>query len=133
MHSDMEDTYARAEILDRRARLWVALDDLYLDTELQPVTYAAIARAIITHGYSLEEARRIDREEVFPILYGNLLSVAGEWAGFDDDWLIYEVAAANRLRGWLDRKWNTLLYACWGFMTKADWRAIEAAYRSSVP
>ena len=133
MHSPVGDTDATTEILDRRARLWVALSDLYLDTELQPVTHAAIARAIITTGYSLEEARRIDREEVFPILHGNLLSVAGQWAGFDDDWLIYEVTAANRRRGGLGRKWNTLLYACWGSMTKTDWWAIEAAYLSSVP
>ena len=113
---------------ERRIALWTALANLYLDTEMQSFTHEMIARRIIEQGYSLEQARCIDREEVFPVLYGNLLSVAGVWSGFADDWLIDKIAGENTKRGPLGRQWNRLLYACLGALLTEDWQAIAAAY-----
>jgi hypothetical protein len=49
-------------------------------------------------GYKIEELREIYLFEVAPVLFPNLLSIAGEWAGFDEEWLVHEVMKqTNRL------------------------------------
>jgi len=35
-------------------------------------------------GYSIDELRHIYLYEVAPAVFGNLLTAAGEWAGFDE-------------------------------------------------
>lgn len=68
----------------RRSPVWQALSDLFLDTELQPYNHRHIADAIRRAGYSVAEAEAILRDEVAPVLFTNLLSVAGEWAPWSD-------------------------------------------------
>jgi hypothetical protein len=36
-------------------------------------------------GYSVPQLRDISRFEVAPVVFPNLLTVAGEWAGFDEE------------------------------------------------
>ena len=77
--------------LARREPVWLALSEFYLDTELQPTDFRRIRAVFDQSGYSAQEIRRIDYEEVGPVLYGNLLSVVGEWAGFDEAALLAAV------------------------------------------
>ena len=78
--------------LVRRKPVWLALSEFYLDTELQPADFRRIRAVFDRSGYSAREIRQIDYEEVGPVLYGNLLSVAGEWAGFDEAALLAAVS-----------------------------------------
>mgnify|MGYP000238736736 CR=1 FL=1 len=71
-----------------RLRLWRALSDLFLDTELEESMYRHIARVIAEDQYTTEEAENILWAEVFPVLEGNLRNVAGVWAGWPDEWLL---------------------------------------------
>lgn len=68
----------------RRKSVWLALSEFYLDTELQPADFRRIRTVFDQSGYSVQEIRQLDYDEVGPVLYGNLLSMAGEWAGFDE-------------------------------------------------
>jgi len=86
-HPKATDGELSPEDLLARAPLWEALADLWLDTELADYQFDYIARAIAASPYSLEEALAIHDEEVAPAVSANLLSVAGEWAGFDSAWL----------------------------------------------
>lgn len=70
-----------------RTPLWEALADFWLDTELADDQLDHIARVIAASPYSLETVMGIHDEEVAPAVSANLLSVAGEWAGFDSAWL----------------------------------------------
>lgn len=70
--------------LARRKPVWLALSEFYLDTELQPADFRRIRAVFNQSGYAEREIRQIDYEEVGPVLYGNLLSMAGEWARFDE-------------------------------------------------
>lgn len=70
--------------IDRRLPAWCALSDLFLDTELQPADVDRITDTLRTTGYTLPELRVILRQEVIPAFGPNLLSVAGEWAGWDE-------------------------------------------------
>lgn len=84
--------------LARRKPVWLALSEFYLDTELQPADFCRIRAVFDQSGYSQGEIRQIDYDEIGPLLYPNLLSVAGEWAGFDEATLVAAIArrAAKR-------------------------------------
>ena len=45
------------------------------------------ARTLAASPYSMDELDRILREEVYPACSFSLTLVAGEWAGFEADWL----------------------------------------------
>jgi hypothetical protein len=81
--------------IEHRLPLWRALSDLFLDTELDEVTYRHIARVVVEAGTAPQEIDRILWDEVFPALADNLRIVAGEWAGFDDDWLVKRVTGVS--------------------------------------
>lgn len=96
----------------RRAPLWVALSDLFLDTEMQAVHYQGIVDAARDGGFAPDEVITILNEEVAPVLNFNLLQVAGEWAMFDPDWVVARVSArlayGSRRRPILPRRWPVL-------------------------
>ena len=76
----------------QRKPVWLALSVLYLDTELTDEDYKRIASVLHEAKLSWTEIQTINREEVAPVLVYNLLGVAGEWAGFDEEWLVAAIA-----------------------------------------
>ncbi len=78
--------------IERRKLVWAALSELWLDTELADDDLRRIAGAMRDSGYGLGELREIYLFEVAPVVFANLFTVAGEWAGFDQDWLFAEAA-----------------------------------------
>jgi hypothetical protein len=115
----------RAEI-ERRKPVWIALSDLWLDTELAEDDLRRIAEVMRRSGYEVEELREIYLFEVAPVVFPNLLSVAGEWAGFDEEWLVNEVTKQVRRRGLVLR---TLVKLGIGrkimtFATERHWRKL---------
>jgi len=80
--------------VEARIPVWGALSDLWLDTELQPYEREHIARIIAVSPYTLAEIREIRDYELMPVLGANLLSVAGEWVGFNAQWLTRQCSEA---------------------------------------
>ena len=112
-----------ANTLTIRQPLWFALSDLFLDTELQDYNFTYIAKAMKASDYSMTEIEDILMLEVFPVCIGNLHIVAGEWAGFHEDWVIKTIVRAkrpNRFRQWMNRR------SFW--MIKDDWDKVVLAY-----
>jgi hypothetical protein len=72
--------------LKHRRIAWSALSDLFLDTDTS-LSRQWRAQQLATLPYSIQELESILINEVYPICRWNLLCVAGEWAGFDLDWL----------------------------------------------
>lgn len=85
-------TFSAAEVELRRP-LWVALSDLYLDTEPQ---WRRVAAVCAQAPFDLGGLQRILFDEVDPVLRANLSSIAGEWAGFDEEWLVGSIQARPR-------------------------------------
>jgi hypothetical protein len=77
---------AASDLVNRRP-VWLALSALYLDTEQTPAMRAADANQLARSPYTLDDLRTILTAEVHPACTANLLSPAGEWTGFDPDWL----------------------------------------------
>lgn len=76
----------KAEDLIHRRPVLEALSNLFLDTEVSLDRQWRID-VLAASPYSIEELEYILIDEVYPICKYNLLSVAGEWAGFDLGWL----------------------------------------------
>lgn len=75
-----------------------------LDTETRTGIPLAALRCLEA-GLSPAAAMDAWFEEVFPVVGANLLEIAGEWAGWDADWVVAEVARvrAGGARVWAER------------------------------
>lgn len=83
--------------LANRRPVWLALSDLFLDTDVTSL-YDATARVLSASPYSLEQLESILFDEVYPVCCPNLLSVAGVWTGFDAEWLEHRILALNAFK-----------------------------------
>ena len=81
---------------EKRLKIWRALSDLFLDTEIEDFTFKYIARTISESGLSLSEVEEILWYEVYPVLESNLRSVTGVWEGWPDSWLLKNLPPSVR-------------------------------------
>lgn len=121
----MRPAQAATDDLDARSPVWVALSALYLDTDVR-LFHDGIARTLAASPYALDELQRILVDEVHPALHANLLQVAGEWAGFDEGWLVEHVQAVRSRPLWL-RRLTRLSFG----MVREHWRALEPMIRKA--
>ncbi|GEP44814.1 DUF7079 family protein [Brevifollis gellanilyticus] len=91
--------------IQRRRRVWIALSELWLDTELANEDLERIAKVMAESKLSIEELRQVYLVEVAPVVSLNLLSVAGAWAGFDEEWLCSQIIRNLRDRPRRTRFW----------------------------
>jgi GNAT superfamily N-acetyltransferase len=84
--------------IERRKPVWAALSELWLDTELEEDDLGRIAGVMEASGYPIAFLRDIYLYEVAPVVFWNLLTVAGEWQGFDQEWLVAEATKRARRR-----------------------------------
>jgi hypothetical protein len=118
----LDDSRARlkpaADDLENRRPVWDALSTLFLDTDTS-LSHSWRVKVLSESVYSLEEIERILFDEVYPVCAPNLRSVAGEWAGFDSEWL--ETKILKHRRRWSRRfGLGRLLFSKEWRPTKAD-------------
>jgi hypothetical protein len=107
-------TLSEAEV-QRRLPVWFALADLFLDTWFDPPYYEKIAATLRASGFSEEELRMIFYDEVTPAFAFNLFDIAGEWAGWHEQFVRERMLATIRkneglnLLGWFS-KWRLKRY-----------------------
>ncbi|MFR0688871.1 hypothetical protein ACLUTX_05725 [Enterobacterales bacterium AE_CKDN230030158-1A_HGKHYDSX7] len=110
-----------------RESVWLALSELWLDTELDGDDLAAIARTLAISGLVVEELEAIYRLEVAPVVWSNAWVTAGVWEGFDPDWLFEACRRNQRRRGSL---WHRLrcrvLRRAMTYATEEHWQRIRA-------
>lgn len=86
-----------ADDLEARRPVWEALSTLFLDTDTSLLRQYR-AKLLAESPYSVTELETILRDEVFPICSWNMMSIAGEWAGFDPSWLEQKILRRLRAR-----------------------------------
>ena len=84
--------------LASRLPVWLALSELYLDTELPPDQVEHLAKTLAASPYSRAELEGILLTELHPVLVTNLRVVAGAWTGFDPTWLQGQILARSHRR-----------------------------------
>lgn len=114
--------------IEQRRPIWIALSEFYLDTELQDSDFRHIAFIILDSPYTFEEVKTINKYEVFPILQANLLGVAGEWAGFDENWLVEKILFLVEKKSKISRVATEVTYQMFKWMCKDYWKRLEAIY-----
>ncbi len=110
------------DLADRRP-VWDALSDMFLDTDVS-LSREWRVRVLAESPYSVDDLERILVDEVYPVCKYNLLCVAGEWAGFDLDWL--EEQILRRLAS----RWRFLRatsIARLGSGLPSEWRLMKTA------
>jgi hypothetical protein len=95
--SELKSKISDARERRRRQPVWKAFSELFLDTQLEDRDIRRIAGIAADSGYTVEELHDIYLLEVAPAVGRNLRSIAGEWAGFTEEWLYAQCAGrANR-------------------------------------
>jgi hypothetical protein len=97
-----------------------------LDTELQSYEFRHIARVIKESPYTLEQIKKINSYEVFPVLGLNLISVAGVWSGFDEEWMIEKMIHSLKRRTKLKDLRLKLTFRLFKGGFNSYWDAVEA-------
>src|SRR6185369_6609512 len=102
--------------LAARRPVWDALQMFWMDTD--PALFLESAVRICTRSaYSLDEIEQIFWHEVKPAAEFNLCDIAGEWTGFDLDWLTTRILETHRsgsglpvaaLHEYADKWWQRL-------------------------
>ena len=112
--------------IERRRPLWIALSELWLDTELFSADLERIARVMADSGLTIKALREVYLLEVAPVVSRNLLVVAGEWAGFDEEWLCSRIVSNLRDRPRLTRfwAWFPLTRRATTYATEEHWRRL---------
>ncbi|MFD0798244.1 hypothetical protein ACFQZJ_12300 [Maribacter chungangensis] len=113
---------------EERKPIWIALSELYLDTELQAHDFRYIARVIMESPYTFDEVKQINTYEVFPVLQYNLLSVAGVWSGFQEEWLVKEIKEALKRQSKIKKIGISIRWRMGKWMQKTYWQKLEEIY-----
>lgn len=101
---------------DARVPVWVALSELYLDTEVEAF-HDAIATTLAASPFPLDALHAMLVHDVHPVLYTNLMTPVGVWDGFDSEWLVARIRARGGRRrrglsGWfrsdIDAQWRAV-------------------------
>jgi hypothetical protein len=99
-----------------RRPVWEALSTLFLDTDISLLREYRV-RTLASSPYSLDEIEEILKHEVFPVCRWNLVSIAGEWAGFDLDSLERQILKPR------SRLWSL---GSWQVVRSKEWRETRA-------
>lgn len=104
-------------------RVWKALADHFLDTETrQDIPHAALC--CLQAGLTIDQARDIWCYEVTPVVGANLWIVAGEWAAWDEPWLLEHIRKVRARRRWKPSLLSCLLYRATIHFGHGTWLAI---------
>ena len=92
---------------------------MFLDTDTS-LTRSWRVDNLSSSPYTIEEIEGILIDEIYPVCRSNLFSIAGEWAGFDTDWL--EKRVIKRLRSPF-RRLHSLNLGRLTVPMSSEWRA----------
>ena len=73
------------QLTQQERQAYILLSDF---TELTPLHLKHLSTSLRPLGIPAATLQHMLRYDLFPILYPNPLSVAGEWQGFNGEWLI---------------------------------------------
>lgn len=117
--------------LKKRKFIWIALSNFYLDQELKERDFAQIAATIKESPYSFIQVKKIDKEEVFPVLSSNSQHTTGVWSGFNEVWLVTEISKKIESRTRINQFVNRLKYAGQKKMYSEYWKRLEQYFQYS--
>lgn len=116
---------------ETRKKLWLALSELYLDTEISESTLYSIIKTAKKGNVSFETLNKINKEEVFPALFKNGLSATGVWTGFEESWLIETISKSLKKNNWILKKYNTIKYILFSSLISTSMKRLEMLFNEN--
>ena len=112
-----------ANMNEHEKKAYIALSDLFLDTVADVDCVASALRPLQLSTSTLYNMLRYD---LFPILYPNLLGVAGVWDAFDDAWLLSQIEAQRAVGpGWAQRLLHWVAWLTIGQAVTSQWDQVK--------
>jgi hypothetical protein len=103
-----------------------AISELFLDSGLEEEDFLRLRDILKETKLPMDKLDLIYFEEIAPLLYGNLESIAGEWSGFDPDWLEHEISKRSRKNIIWKISWLKKVQMYWVTRTtKNDWQKLR--------
>ena len=102
-------------------KAWIAISDIYLDTEIRTSDIKYIARQLAETSFTEQQLNEIYYYDIAPVCYINGIDPAGEWVGFDRDWLFSEILKNRKKNQKLFRLKCKLLRRFYLMGTEEDW------------
>ncbi|MES9970528.1 MAG: hypothetical protein ABW092_10885, partial [Candidatus Thiodiazotropha sp.] len=91
-----------------RLPVWQACSRFYIDNELSDNDLDHIANVCAQSKYTCKELDKIMFSEVWPAFAANLFSMAGNWTGWDDEYVAERVLEKSRFNLYLSWKLNPI-------------------------
>lgn len=105
--------------INERMPVWMALSEFFLDTTLDEKDIDRIANILAASPYSEQKIEEILHFEIYPVCKWNLFDIAGEWAGFDEQWIREKVSRRYDKRPFFNFGiWN-------GAIFRKPWKAVR--------
>ncbi|KXN91771.1 hypothetical protein AN958_12399 [Leucoagaricus sp. SymC.cos] len=99
------------QLTQQEKQACIALSDIFLDIDHTSLDISYLSSSLRPLGIPVSTLERILRYDVFPILYPNLLSVAGVWTGFNEDLLLQELEVGRSSGyGWISSGVNAVAW-----------------------
>lgn len=114
------------QVTQQERQAYIILSELFLDTEHTPLELHYLSTSLRPLGIPAATLQHMLRHDLFPILYPNFLSIAGEWQGFDEDWLLQKVQDRRSGRGvarWM--KLDGVVWYLMGHMVQSLWDKVK--------
>ncbi len=125
---DFIPTDAELTYKNERIEAWSAISELWLDTHFDDGEQNYVSSILANSRFTIPEIEHMYLYEVAPVVFVNLLSVAGVWEGFDKDWLADTILKRRRRRlrpmYWLTRIGIGRLVMCRLTGAEKDWQEI---------
>lgn len=108
--------------LDQKKAIWQSFSTLFLDTDVS-LNYDNIVKTCVSSCFTINQLQHMLYHEVTPACGANFISPAGEWAHFDDEWLVETIIKNNNeRRGFFDRCFNRFLLT---FYVNQHWQTLK--------
>jgi hypothetical protein len=114
--------------IEERLLVWEALSEFFLDTNLEANDYERITKVLAASPYNEKEIEEILISEVGPVCGPSFFFLAGEWMGFDSQWL--KGKTAPRIGKTVRPKWLYRLRYFWAYLPWRKVRKLVAAART---
>jgi hypothetical protein len=107
-------------------RVCLTLARLFRDAEVTDENVGSMAGSLSDVDLSVATMDHILRNDIFPILYTNIISVAGVWTKFDNDWLLSQVAHNRKFRkGWAASLVDSIAWMLLGGAVTPTWNRVK--------
>lgn len=117
--------------IETKKKLWIALSEIYHDTEITEGALFSIAQTAKMENVSFKTLYRTNKEEVFPVLFKNLLSVAGVWTGFNQVWLVKKITKSINKNKWILKKYNAIKYILFSSLISTSMKRLELLFNEN--